>query len=83
MRKYKFKVGDFFIFNEFNYIIGKIVKINYVNRYGRFEGKISFVYKIIKEERIDNDYSEFAYNSSVYEESKVFITKEEVMVEML
>ena len=81
MTKYRFKVGDIFIYNgKHNYIIGKITK---TNRYGD-DGQI-FTYKIIKEDRLGSkiDYSEFYQNSAVYNKSKILKNEEELMIEML
>jgi len=78
MTKFRFKVGDIFLFNDGEYIMGIIERID-----DSYALDIRFNYKIIKEDRIPRDIrSSFAYESRVYEIAKI-ISKEEAMIERL
>ena len=78
MKKYRFKVGDYFHFkNKYWDIFGVVESI-----YGE-NNNTKFGFRYIQCDKTVNDKNRFYYDSPVYRDSKIFKNSEEAFLEML
>ena len=85
MKKYRFKVGDYFRFkNKYWDIFGVIEKIDYDSN-----SKIRFKFRYIQCNKILGTFNNrgnmdrFQFNSPMYNDSEIFKTPEKAMIELL
>ena len=80
----RFSIGDYFIFNnEYYYMVGRIIDCNEMHEYYRYE--VIIAKSVLGETYIKNltERCTFYKNSYMDKFSKIFKTRDELMVEML
>ena len=78
MKKYRFKIGDYFHFkNEYWNIFGVVERIY------EAQNGIKFGFRYIQCDKKINDKNRFYLGSSMYNNSRIFKNKEEAFLEML